>query len=86
MTPEEQQAFEDKIYAYVGQQVCPRTPSKDPINDTMIRHWAEVLGEKNPAYTDAQWAATSKCECDVSTSQVGASRRLRNARSKRASY
>ncbi len=60
MTPEEQQAFEDKIYAYVGLQVCPRTPAKDPVNETMIRHWAEALGEKNPAYTDAQWAANSK--------------------------
>lgn len=60
MTPEEQQVFEDKIYAYVGREVCPRTPAKDPVNETMIRHWAEALGEKNPAYTDSQWAANSK--------------------------
>lgn len=60
MTPEEQQAFEDKIYAYVGVQVCPPTPAKDMVNETMIRHWTEVMGDTNPAYTDSGWAANSK--------------------------
>lgn len=59
MTPEEQNAFEDKIYAYVGQQACPPTPAKDPVNPTMIRHWTEVMGDSNPAYTDEAWAADS---------------------------
>ena len=59
MTPEEQQAFEDRIYAYVGQQVCPPTPAKDAVNDAMIRHWAEAMGDSNPAYRDADWAAGS---------------------------
>jgi uncharacterized OB-fold protein len=60
MTPEEQQAFEDKIHAYVGRQVCPPTPAKDDVNVTMIRHWSEVMGETNPAYTNPDWAAQSK--------------------------
>jgi len=60
MTPDEQQAFEDKIYAYVGRQVCPPTPAKDDVNVSMIRHWTEVMGETNPAYTDAKWAAQSQ--------------------------
>ena len=59
MTPEEQQAFEDKIYAYVGKQVCPRTPAKDAVNAAMIRHWAEAMGDSNPAYQDEAWAASS---------------------------
>ena len=59
MTPEEQQAFEDKVYAYVGRQVCPRTPAKDPVNTAMIRHWTEVMGDTNPAYSDSEWAASS---------------------------
>lgn len=59
MTPEEQQAFEDKIYAYVGKQVCPRTPAKDAVNNAMIRHWAEAMGDTNPAYQDQAWAALS---------------------------
>jgi uncharacterized OB-fold protein len=60
MTPEEQQAFEDKIYAYVGQQVCPSTPARDEVNVPMIRHWTEAMGDTNPAYTNTQWAAQSK--------------------------
>ena len=60
MTPEEQQAFEDKIYAYVGRQVCPPTPAKDDVNVSMIRHWAEAMGDTNPAYTNDEWAAQSQ--------------------------
>ena len=60
MTPEEKKAFEDKIYAYVGKQVCPPTPANDPVNETMIRHWTEVMGDTNPAYTNNDWAASSK--------------------------
>jgi uncharacterized OB-fold protein/acyl dehydratase len=60
MTPEEQKAFEDRIYAYVGREVCPRTPARDAINPAMIRHWAEAMGDANPAYQDQEWAAQSK--------------------------
>jgi uncharacterized OB-fold protein/acyl dehydratase len=60
MTPEEQQAFEDKIYAYVGRQVCPPTPAKDDVNVSMIRHWTEAMGDTNPAYTNDEWAAQSQ--------------------------
>lgn len=60
MTPEEQQAFEDRIYAYVGRQVCPPTPARDPVNAAMIRHWTEAMGDTNPAYTDPAWAAGSR--------------------------
>ncbi len=60
MTPEQQQAFEEKLYAYVGQQVCPRTPARDRVNETMIRHWTEVMGDDNPAYTDPDWAGSSR--------------------------
>lgn len=60
MTPEEQQAFEDKIYAYVGAKVCERTAAKDLINAAMIRHWTEAMGDNNPAYTDEDWARQSK--------------------------
>lgn len=60
MTPEEQKAFEDKIYAYVGKKVCETTAAQDDVNSAMIRHWAEAMGDNNPAYRDADWAANSK--------------------------
>ncbi len=60
MTPEEQKAFEDQIYSFTGREVCPRAPAKDGVNAAMIRHWAEAIGDTNPAYTDEDWAAKSK--------------------------
>ena len=31
----------------------------DPVNLPMIRHWAEAMGDTNPAYLDAEFAAAS---------------------------
>lgn len=59
MTAEEQKAFEDKINAFVGREVYAVTPAEDDVNRAMIRHWAEVLGDNNPAYLDEEWAAKS---------------------------
>lgn len=59
MTPEEQQAFEAKIQAFVGREVCPPTPAKDEVSRAMIRHWAEIMGDTNPAYFDEAWASAS---------------------------
>ena len=59
MTPEQRAAFEEQVYAFVGRQVCPRTPAKDPVNGPMIRHWAEAMGDTNPAYQDDEWARGS---------------------------
>jgi uncharacterized OB-fold protein/acyl dehydratase len=43
--------------AAVGQS-SPR-PARDPVNLPMIRNWAEALGDANPVYTDAEFAARS---------------------------
>jgi len=59
MNEEELKAFEEEIRAFVGQVVYPTTPAADDVNEAMIRHWAEVLGETNPAYLDKDWAADS---------------------------
>jgi uncharacterized OB-fold protein/acyl dehydratase len=59
MSAEEIKAFEDAIYAFVGREVCPPTPSRDSVNAAMIRQWTEIIGDGNPAYTNEQWAATS---------------------------
>jgi len=60
MTADEQKALEEKIYAYVGREVYAPTPAPDDINQAMIRQWAEVMGDENPAYTDKEWAANSQ--------------------------
>lgn len=59
MTATELEAFEREIHAFVGREVCPPTPASDDVNVAMIRQWAEIIGDTNPAYTDAQWAANS---------------------------
>jgi len=59
MTPEETKAFEAKIRAYVGREMGPPKRGNDDVNLAMIRHWAEVTGDENPVYTDAEFAAAS---------------------------
>ncbi len=59
MTPEETRAFEEKIHAYVGREMAPPTKGHDDVNEAMIRHWCEVMGDENPVYTDAEFAANS---------------------------
>ena len=59
MSPEETKAFEAKIRAYVGRELGAPKRGKDDVNAAMIRHWSEVLGDENPVYTDADYAAKS---------------------------
>lgn len=59
MTPEETKAFEEKIHAFVGREVAPPTKGHDDVSAAMIRHWAEVMGDENPVYTDAAFAERS---------------------------
>ena len=59
MTPEETKAFEAKIQAYVGRELGAPKRGKDDVNKAMIRHWAEVMGDENPVYTDEAFAAKS---------------------------
>ena len=59
MTPEERTAFEEKIYAYIGREVSAPKRGCDDVNEAMIRHWAEITGDENPVYTDAEFAAKS---------------------------
>ncbi len=60
MTAQQLEDFEAQVYAYVGREVCPRQPARDTVNPAMIRHWAEAMGDRNPAYLDAEWAAASR--------------------------
>src|SRR4029079_17032211 len=38
---------------------APFNSARDPVNEPMIRHWCDVLGEGNPVYTDPDAAAAS---------------------------
>jgi uncharacterized OB-fold protein/acyl dehydratase len=38
---------------------APFNSARDPVNEPMIRHWCDVIGEANPVYTDPAAAAAS---------------------------
>jgi uncharacterized OB-fold protein len=51
--------FERRIQAFVGQPTGPPEIAADLVNEPMIRHWCEVMGDDNPVYTDPATAAES---------------------------
>ncbi len=55
----DQQAFEKRLRAYVGIETGPPGVGPVPVNEAMIRHWCEALGDRNPVYTDPQAAVAS---------------------------
>ncbi len=59
MTHEKKQIFEAELYAWVGREIAPPTPALDRVNEPMIRHWCEVMGDTNPVYTNAEFAKKS---------------------------
>ena len=46
----------DALRGLVGRS-SPFNSARDPVNESMIRHWCDILGEHNPVYTDAAAAA-----------------------------
>jgi uncharacterized OB-fold protein len=47
------EALEAQLEKYVGKTVGPPEVARDLVNEPMIRHWCEAMGDENPAYTDA---------------------------------
>ncbi|HMC51653.1 MAG TPA: bifunctional MaoC family dehydratase N-terminal/OB-fold nucleic acid binding domain-containing protein [Acidimicrobiales bacterium] len=52
-------ALLSRLRAFEGRQVGPPEPAPDPVNQAMIRHWVEAVGDRNPVYVDADAAARS---------------------------
>jgi uncharacterized OB-fold protein len=48
----------DRIRPLIG-CTAPFHTAADPVNVPMIRHWCDVIDERNPAYTDASFAEAS---------------------------
>ncbi len=51
--------LEEKLATYVGRETEEPQIALDAVNEAMIRHWCEALGDENPVYTDAAAAAES---------------------------
>jgi uncharacterized protein len=52
----DQSGYEDRLSEYVGQPSGPPSVSHDPVNQPMIRHWIEAVGDENPVYVDDEAA------------------------------
>jgi uncharacterized OB-fold protein/acyl dehydratase len=52
-------AFFDKLQGLVGRPSGAPFAAWDAVNQSMIRHWCDAVGDTNPVYTDAQAAAGS---------------------------
>lgn len=44
-------AYEEQLKAYEGRAATIAGVGKDPVNEPMIRHWCEAMGDTNPAYS-----------------------------------
>ncbi|MFD9327469.1 bifunctional MaoC family dehydratase N-terminal/OB-fold nucleic acid binding domain-containing protein [Streptomyces sp. NPDC060065] len=42
--------YEERLKAYEGRAAAVAGVGKDPVNEPMIRHWCEAMGDSNPAY------------------------------------
>ncbi len=50
------QDLDAALQEFVGQSAGDATRSPDPVNQAMIRHWVEAMGDHNPVYVDEQAA------------------------------
>lgn len=48
--------FYQRLREFVGQQAGPARIAQDPVNQPMIRHFVEAMGDENPIYLDAEAA------------------------------
>jgi 3-oxo-4,17-pregnadiene-20-carboxyl-CoA hydratase alpha subunit len=55
MTPEDLRANLD---AWIGREGDPQV-ARDVVNPAMIRHWCDAVGDRNPVYSDRDFAAKS---------------------------
>jgi uncharacterized OB-fold protein/acyl dehydratase len=49
----------ERLQDFVGRPAGPAFRARDPVNQPMIRHWCDALGDANPVYTDPEAAAAS---------------------------
>ena len=53
------QELEAELKKYVGVETGPPALAPEPVNESMIRHWCEAMGDESPVYTDPEAAARS---------------------------
>lgn len=51
--------YEDQLSHHIGNE-SERVEAVDVVGPQMIRHWVEIMQDRNPAYSDPEWAAQSR--------------------------
>ncbi len=51
--------FLRRIKAFEGREIGTPFTARDPVNQPMIRHWCDAMGDDNPVYTDEEAARRS---------------------------
>lgn len=59
VTDSDKAAFLARLREFEGRQVGPPQLAPDEVNQPMIRHWCEAIGDELPIYTDPDAAARS---------------------------
>jgi uncharacterized OB-fold protein/acyl dehydratase len=59
MSQQSKADLEKQLAAYVGIETGSPQVAPEPVNESMIRHWCEAMGDNNPVYTDADAAQHS---------------------------
>jgi len=53
-------SLDERLRGFVGRSAAPPLRARDPVNQPMIRHWCDAMGDANPVYTDPETAAASR--------------------------
>ncbi|WP_405754942.1 MaoC family dehydratase N-terminal domain-containing protein [Streptomyces sp. NBC_01411] len=65
--------YERRLQSFTGRDLHALTPGQDPVNQPMIRHWTEAMGDTSPVYTDESAArATGRAGVVAPASMVQA--------------
>lgn len=54
------EAFEARLREFVGKATGPPSWGPQPVNEPMIRHWCEAMGDENPVYRSGPAAEASR--------------------------
>jgi len=56
---DDSEAFQARLAELAGRPAGDPERARDPVNAPMIRHWCDAIDDRNPVYTDPEFAARS---------------------------
>jgi uncharacterized OB-fold protein/acyl dehydratase len=56
---ERRESLLERLRRFEGVALGEPTPARDPVNQPMIHHWCDAIQDRNPVYTDPEFASRS---------------------------